>query len=125
MLDLKKGFGILTLLTAVLVIWHQNFAGGRYSFVWFAVNVLFVLMPVLLYLLMNCDFPKGKSFEKGKLDHLILILLLVIASATAYQFITGKSASDDSTWNYINACVIILYSFIAGRFIKTRKTVHS
>ena len=64
MFDLKKGFGILALFTAILVLGYWTLVRPEMwvPAVWIFINLLFIAMPPFLFIVRLRLFKRNKKF---------------------------------------------------------------
>ena len=106
----------MLLAVAVLTIWNWAVADEASTGLWAVIDACFIGFPIL-YLIMckTC-----KSAGDIKLNPVILSIMTLIGVVTAYQLLNGQfgvATNEFSAliWNYLDAIVVIFYSYIAGR----------
>ena len=123
--NLKKVFGGIALFTAILVVVHWGIVEVEnwVPAIWILADIIFIIMPVL-YILMVCGcMKKSADTPKPNLNLFLLTPLVVISLLTLFQLFTGKFGVDDKLWDYIDALVIVTYSFIAGSLANCCKCI--
>ena len=114
---LNRVFGTVTLLMAILIVWHWALldVGMQSPAIWLIVDTLFIVLPIIY--LLGYGYLKGRKFNAKNLDPLVLTLLLIICVVAIYQLVMGKFAMESLVWNYLDAFSVVAYSFIAGKYL--------
>ena len=109
----------MLITVAILTAWNWAVAAQSIDTIWAIVDAFFIGFPILyLIVCKTC-----KSAGDIKLNPAILAGLSVIAVVTAYQLLNGQfgSTTDETgalIWNYLDAAVVIFYSYLAGRGLR-------
>ncbi|MDE0243203.1 MAG: hypothetical protein OYG31_00575 [Candidatus Kaiserbacteria bacterium] len=115
----NKTLGILLFITAILVTWNWSIALVPNEILWIVVNVLFVAFPI--FYLINCSCSSDKPSEKN-VDPFFFSALILIAVGTIYQLLSGNfGAVGDVLWSYLHGFSVLLYAFLAGKMLGSRK----
>ena len=119
----RNGLGFFILFIGILTVVHWTLVPeqSQNKFLWGLLDAAFIIMP-LLYMLSVCSETKTKNKAKAKekckeLDFTIIVPLALVALVTVFQVATGKIGTPDLVWDYLDALVVISYSFAAGRLI--------
>ena len=114
---LNRVFGTVTLLMALLIVWHWGLVDEEKQILtlWIVVDILFVVLPIIYFL--SYGYSKGKGFDKKNLSYTVLTLLLVICVVAIYQVLMGKVGVSSVIGDYLDAFSVVAYSFISGKYL--------